>query len=408
MNHLDDVLQWLSPSIPREMEKNVWGEVFTPRLLVEELLHRVPDSVWADPRTRWLDPAAGSGHFPALIFLKLNETLRTCFPDALQRKRHIVENMLYMTELNPDNVAVLRTRFGPSANIVEGDFLQQPAPPQPFDVIVGNPPYQSLRALDVYKGSQGKRTLWNLFVRRCLSPEWLDGFLAFITPGGWRRPESPLYHLMTRDNQLLFLHVYGEKAGRDLFRVQTRFDLYVIQCKGPAGPTLIIDEQGQEELQHVHLWPFLPNFAYAQIRALLVPRNEGIAVIFHSNEHDARKLKRVKTTAYPYPVVHTQNRQGLGVLYANRPSVALSTPKVILNFNRTLYPYNDFRGEYGLSQLSFGIPLLQEASGDAVIRALQSESFQHIVRATKWTSFQTDYRMFRYFSMDKLLLLQSR
>lgn len=409
-----DIAKLLDEAETREMEKNVWGEVFTPRPLVEELLDHVPDSLWADPATRWLDPAAGSGHFTILIFDKLNRTLSACMPDDRQRKRHIVDNMLFMTELNASNVAVLRARFGTSANIVHGDFLQQVAPLVPFDVIVGNPPYQSLLALDVYKGSQGKRILWNLFVQRCLSSTWLRGYLAFITPPGWRRPEARLYPLMTRENRLHFLHVYGEKAGRDWFHVQTRFDAYVIQRGGGGiGKTLIVDELGESHLECVVAWPFLPNYCYDEIRNLLVPRDKGIAVIFHSNEHDARKLKRVKTAAFPYAVVHTQNRNGLGILYSDRPSNALSTPKVILNFNRTLYPYNDSRGEYGLSQLSFGIPLSFgiardddiEEVGNAVIRALQSATFQQIVRATKWTAFQTDYRMFRYFSRDKLMRL---
>jgi hypothetical protein len=75
-------------------------------------------------------------------------------------------------------------------------------------------------------------------------------------------------------------------------------------------------------------------------------------------------------------------------------------PKVILNFNEKLYPYNDYKGEYGLSQISFGIRIGSKEEGDRIIKGLNSPVFKEIVAATKWASFQTDWRMFRYFRKD--------
>ena len=51
-------------------------------------------------------------------------------------------------------------------------------------------------------------------------------------------------------------------------------------------------------------------------------------------------------------------KRGLGIRYSNiKPE---KNPKVVLNFNEILYPYNDYLGEYGMSQLSFGIPIKQK------------------------------------------------
>jgi hypothetical protein len=402
----DEIMDWKLSTTVRTQEKHKFGEVFTPEFLIEELLTHIPPSVWRNPDSKWLDPAAGDGHFGAMVYLKLLTTLVDAIPNIQQRKRHILEKMLYMVELNPEHVRTLRHRFG-KHNVIAGDFLQQQPQPAQFTVILGNPPYQASRSSTLYPGSQGKRTLWDKFVQHSLPMLETRGYLAFITPAGWRRPESPLYQLMTRQNTLRYLHVFGEKAGRDVFGVQTRFDLYVIQegQRTTGAATTIVDEQGQ---RHTHFdvsaWPFLPNYAYSLIRPILISKNEkGIPVIFHSSEHDARKLRRRKTAKYRYPIVHTQTRRGLGLLYADHSSTRRSVPKVILNFNRNLYPYNDFRGEYGLSQLSFGLPIHSEREGDDVMRALESPAFQEIVRATKWSSFQTDYRMFRYFSQNRLL-----
>lgn len=387
-----------------EPSSRFWGHVLTPISLIEELLEQIPDTMWTNPQTRWLDPAAGTGNFGAMIYLKLLRTLASVIPDVELRKKHILENMLFMVELNPLHVASLRHRFGES-HVWSCDFLQMPSPSEPFDVILGNPPFQSLKSLSVYRGSQGKRTAWNAFVKKCLHPHWNRGYLGFITPSTWRRPDAPLYPLMTRENELLYLHIYGEKAGRDIFKVQTRFDVYVITALMTSRKTKIIDEKGQVHSDiDPSVWPFIPNYAFDVIASIMTSNKEGgFRVIFHSNEHDARRLCENPSEKYCIPVIHTQNRRGLGILYSDRTSIAKSIPKVILNFNRNLYPYNDYLGEYGLSQLSFGLPLAgntaeeRKANGETLIAFLSSPMFQQVVQATKWTSFQTDYRMFRYF-----------
>ena len=72
----------------------------------------------------------------------------------------------------------------------------------------------------------------------------------------------------------------------------------------------------------------------------------------------------------------------------------------MLNFNERQYPYNDFEGKYGMSQLTFGIPIKSKGQGDKIIEAIKGDKFEEILEATKWSSFQTDYRMFYYFNPD--------
>jgi hypothetical protein len=74
--------------------------------------------------------------------------------------------------------------------------------------------------------------------------------------------------------------------------------------------------------------------------------------------------------------------------------------KIILNVNEKQYPINDSTGKYGMSQLSFGIPIKSEEEGDKIIRCIEGDTFQEIIKATKWGSFQTDYRMFHYLRPD--------
>jgi hypothetical protein len=334
-------------------------------------------------------------------------------PNETERKRHILENMLYMVEINPANVSKMRRFFGTKGtNISLADFLENQEKwkrdlgTSEFHVIMGNPPFQSKKT-GTYKGSAGHRTLWDKFVVMALSqqhppvPPILrdNGFLAFLTPGGWRRPESDLYELMTRKNRLLFLHIYGKQAGLDILNAESRFDLYIIQKARRTAVKKIIDENGKTYKQFdILAWPFLPNFAFDKIRKILVKPDRGIQVIFDSSRYYAQKLSDKKTAKYKYPVVHGITQEGLGIRYAdNRDESQFGVPKVILNFNERQYPYVDSAGEYGMSQLSFGIPIKSKMHGEQWSKAILSPFFEEVLRATKWGAFQTDYRMFKYF-----------
>jgi type I restriction-modification system DNA methylase subunit len=102
-------------------------EVFTPPHLIEKMLDLLPKSVWKDPHKTWLDPCAGLGNFSVVILKKLMKGLKKWQPDEELRKKHILENMLYHVEMNPESVEKLQMVLNPegkySLNIKCSDFL---------------------------------------------------------------------------------------------------------------------------------------------------------------------------------------------------------------------------------------------------------------------------------------------
>jgi site-specific DNA-methyltransferase (adenine-specific) len=102
-------------------------EVFTPPFLIEEMLDKLPKTVWKDPIKTWLDPCAGLGNFSVLILKRLMKGLKTWQPDEELRKKHILENMLYHVEMNPESVEKLQRVLNPEGkynlNIKCSDFL---------------------------------------------------------------------------------------------------------------------------------------------------------------------------------------------------------------------------------------------------------------------------------------------
>ena len=162
---------------PKEKEKKQFGEVFTPPKLIEEMLDKLPLEVWNNPDLKWLDPASGMGNYPIMVYLRLLENL-TCIEDLKERKKHILENMLYMVELNKKNVFVCKQIFDINneykLNVYNEDFLKFKSNIQ-FDIIMGNPPYQEANAT-------GDNKLYLNFTKISLSLLKKDGLLLFITP----------------------------------------------------------------------------------------------------------------------------------------------------------------------------------------------------------------------------------
>ena len=198
------------------------------------MLDKLPKEVWSNPDLKWFDPAVGVGNFMIFVYYRLMENLKTSFPDDIERKAHIIKNMLYMSELNPVNIKECIKIFGNELNIYEGDTLKMDTFDvfgiNQFDIIVGNPPFNSSGAVGT------GNTIWQLFVKLSLDT-WLNknGYLVYVHPSSWRKPNTVrsrnfgLYKLMTKNNTILYLEIHDSKDGLKTFKAGTRYDWYVIK-----------------------------------------------------------------------------------------------------------------------------------------------------------------------------------
>jgi hypothetical protein len=147
---------------PKQSQKQQFGEVFTPIKLVEKITSHLPKSIWSNPDMKWLDPANGIGNFPITVFYKLDEGLKEWQPNAKKRRKHIIENMLYMIELQSNNNRIAKRIFkslcgGCKPNIITANSVEiTPATlkakgfPENYDVVMGNPPFQNGRNKSFY------------------------------------------------------------------------------------------------------------------------------------------------------------------------------------------------------------------------------------------------------------------
>jgi hypothetical protein len=168
---------------PKDVEKKQFGEVFTPMNLVNEMLDKLPKNVWTNKKLKWFDPASGMGNFPIAVYLRLMDGLKDKIKDEKKRKKHILEKMIYMSELNKKNVFVCKQIFDINdeykLNLYEGDSLKADFNKifniDYFDIILGNPPYQDSNAT-------GDNKLYLDFTKKSLNLLMINGLLLFITP----------------------------------------------------------------------------------------------------------------------------------------------------------------------------------------------------------------------------------
>ena len=115
-----------------------------------------------------------------------------------ERRKHILENMLYFVELDLKYIELLKTIFCSDKyklNIFHGSYVHLNTLDDnvkifnneifniKFNIILGNPPYQKINMKDTTKLSA--KPLYPFFVEKSLEHLQEDGYLLYIRHGWW-------------------------------------------------------------------------------------------------------------------------------------------------------------------------------------------------------------------------------
>ena len=230
---------------PKQKEKQENGEVFTPMFLVFEMLdnldkHYIKEhgrSIFTEPSFKWFDPASGMGNFPVAVYLKLMEGLKSQIPNDEERKKHIIENMLYMSELNKKNVFICHQIFNMNnqykLNINEGDTLELDIVSvwglNSFDVILGNPPYNKGGIWSHTKkmNSEKREVIWMKFIRKAFEYLKQSGYLLFITPLYWLKTNNEIHNNML-EKHITWLKLWDNSQSKGIINADIPISLYVL------------------------------------------------------------------------------------------------------------------------------------------------------------------------------------
>ena len=189
-----ELLELINVCLPsKKIEKKQFGEVFTPMNFINNDMlkdleayykEKYNKNIFEDETLKWGDTTAGMGNFPIAIYYKLMDGLTKKIPNEKDRKKHILEKMLFMAESNKKNCFIVKQIFNINnelnLNLYEGDSLQLDIQKEfgiaKFDIVIGNPPYNEELT------STGAKALYNKFVEYYI--ENCD-LLCFVIPSRW-------------------------------------------------------------------------------------------------------------------------------------------------------------------------------------------------------------------------------
>ncbi len=340
-----------------------FGEVRTPPGLVNEVLDLLPLAAWQDPRKTWLDAGAGVGAFSLEVVARLNRGLSTAIPETSVRLRHILTKMLFMVEVQPGLVDVLRERFGSSANIWCLDYTSDALPRADFDYVVGNPPFNShgLVKVPTRTGVSKKddgRTIWPSFVRRSLDNLRQGGSMAVIVPSLWmRRDRAGIFALLT-GYKLRLIRAYDTSTTNRLFKgqAQTPTACFLVR-KSPPDGTVCLFDRAEGDYVRYPVRPDYPLPLFGQrVVARLVPFVTAfghLPVTISRSPPKRAEMSAVRTKLLQHRTVKSCTLSGkipmLRTVYFGVPMHFAGIPKVILANKMYGFPYADVKGELGVS-----------------------------------------------------------
>jgi len=395
----------------KEWEKVKHAEFGTPYILRQDMLNLVPKSFWKNPKHKILEPSVGKGGFIIDVIQLLMNGLKDKISGDKKRYKHIVENMIYFVDINRGNLKKLKKLLDPEGNYkvngYVGDAIAKVDLCKIFDVkgfnlVVGNPPYN-------ISGKVGTgNTIYQFFIRKALE-EWIlkGGYLLFVTPPAWRKPvtessiNAGLWDLMTKDNWLRYLEIHNAKNGKRMFKAGTRYDFYLVQRVKPKK-TVVLDELGEKHKIDMEDFPWLPNYDFRFIRKLIAKGKEPkVDILFGLGYYSQREhMSDKKDRKHPFVCIHSTPKKGIRYVYSSNDKRGhFGIPKVIFGDSGPYEAVINREGKYCMSEHAMGI-VDKKSNLSKILEAMKSERMRRVLGATLWSSFQIDWRMFRYFKKD--------
>lgn len=185
-------------------------------------------SIFTETSFKWFFPASDMGNFPLGVYLKLMEGLKLKIDNEEKRKKHIIENMLFISEPNEKNVEFINEVFNCpyKLNLYQGNSLNLNTENiwniKHFDVVIGSPPIQIV-------DTTLEKNIWELFVLKALN-EWAreNKYVVFIHPSTWRKPDHYLWNIIT-NKELLAQVLFLKDEAKILFNYFDMMDYYVLK-----------------------------------------------------------------------------------------------------------------------------------------------------------------------------------
>jgi len=401
-----EINEFIKEQLPvKKLEKDKYGEVFTDPVLINKMLDLFPKSIWSNPASKWLDPSTGSGFFMIIVYKRLMDGLKKWEPNDKKRSMHIIEEMLYMVELNKTNCNICKSIFGANVRLICGDFLGDLKFPDcddiSFDCILGNPPFQD----DYGLSSEGKRInggkskLYERIFLKAYSLLKDGGYISFVVPDNiFSGNGSDSYKVIIQNqipfvsfnpsNQLFFPGIQQYVCYFLLHKVSNNSDLTIIENSDNKSFKIKLKDRPVNPIRNwtTHTEKLINK--YVSDERNIVSYNRGKSL----NSYKGNK----------YNVVYTTDK----TLSTNNPKLApgLGQQKAIIFAISTDLAFKmDYSGKYGVGPNTFYIPFNSVSQGKKLEKFLNSDDYKTLALATKTTRQYLKIAFIEYLNLTKIM-----
>lgn len=355
-------------------DKLLYGEIYTPFSLIKRMLDLFDPAVFSDMNAKWLDTGAGTGFFSMVLYDRLNKGLKYIIIDDKERSSHIIEKMMFLIEIKPENIVTLRKRLGPKANIIHADFLSYGVEYsyEKFDYIIGNPPYNANGKKKVPTNTASKKkndgqTIWVDFIKTSLKLlKEPKGQLCYIVPSIWMKPDKAgLYNILT-SYKIEKLYCFTNTETNSLFRGEAQTPTcYFLLSKGlttlntsATKQINLYDRNNKKYIDYTfQLGQPIPLFGQTIIQKLhpfIVKAGSSLKVV---KTNMPSKVTSFSDTFHEinYPFIniktcHLNDQQPVLVTnYSSHQQAHSTEVKLVLAHKMYGFPFLDAEGIYGIS-----------------------------------------------------------
>ena len=351
--------------ITNKEKKNQYGEIFTPFSLIKEMFDLLPENIFSNKNSKWLDPGAGTGYFSIYLFFKLDKGLSKIISNKKERQSHIIKNMLYIIEIQNVNCITLINLFGKDANIINENFIKYNENIK-FDYVIGNPPYNTNGPKKVPTNNKNKKsndgeTIWISFVKKSINLLKNNGKLLMIIPSIWMKPDKAKMYYYLMNYKILNLRCFNNTETNKIFSREAQTPTCILLLSKELNnlqniEVNLYDKQRKNYIKHnVKLNNPIPVFGVNIINKLQpFIKKYGNLKVFKSNTPKKNSFfSNIKNDIYKYPNIKTALLEGntprLIINFSNKPQSYFEESKIILPHKMYGFPYIDKNGIYGIS-----------------------------------------------------------
>lgn len=394
--------------VPHINEKKQNAEVSTPFSLRKDMIDKIPNDFWMTPK-KVFEPCSGKGGFLIDIIDKFMDGLKEIIIDDEERYKTIVEECLYYSDINKQNIFIAKLLLDPynkyNLNANDGDTLKLDIKEKwgidGFDLVIGNPPYQN--SIGASNG-----TLWDKFVIKSFELTKKNKYICMVHPSGWRNVNGKFKNLQKSifEKNMLYLEIHNETDGINIFKSETRYDWYVINNTYEYTTTKIKFEDKIIMDINIRELEFIPNGKFNLVQNLLAKEDdEKCEVLYNRTSYGCDKIwvSKIKNNEYKYPCVYTINSKSeLKLLYSNKnDGNGMNKKKLIWSNGRikSIGSFIDNEGIYGLTQFAYGI-VDKEENLENIKKAFDSYNFRRLMEYCAVCQLTVNYKIISLFRKD--------